>query len=234
MKTVTEAPRLRQIDAELWVAETKLRFVVEMGRRMTVVRLRDDELLVHSPAELSDELRRDLDNLGEVRFVVPASKVHGHLSMEAYAAQYPSAEIFAAPGLAERRRDVSFDAELGERPDPRWAEVLDQTILRGHRFVDEVIFLHRPSRSLLVGDAVFNIEPSAPLSTRVWAWGPRLRAGAVPPPLFRAGIRDRQAARASIDRILTWDFDRIVVGHGRILESGGREAFKSAWDWLGD
>lgn len=98
--------------------------------------------------------------------------------------------------------------------------------------VDEVVFLHKPSRSLIVGDAMFNIEADAPLSTRIWAWGPRLRQRVVPPPLYRAGVRDKAAARESIERILSWDFDRIVIGHGAIIESGGHEAFRSAWAWV--
>lgn len=226
-------PALREVDTDVWVAEAPLRFVVEMGRRMTVIRVCEDELLIHSPADLTAVLRRELDVLGEVRFVLPASSVHGHLSMGDYAAAYPRAELFAAPRLSERRKDLDFAAELGEKPDQRWADVLDQTVLRGHRVVDEVVFLHKPSRSLLVGDALFNVEADAALTTRLWAWGARLRAGAKPPPLFRAGIRDKVAARESVDRILSWNFDRVIVGHGAIIESGGREAFSAAWSWLG-
>lgn len=226
-------PELRGIDEDIWVSESPLRFVVEMGRRMTVIRIREGELLIHSPAELTDGLREELDALGEVRFVVPASKVHGHLGMEQYAEAYPAAEIFAAPGLAERRKDVDFAAEVGDQPDPRWADVLDQATLRGHRMLEEIVFLHKPSRSLIVGDIVFNIEADAPLSTRLWAWGPRLRRRTGPPPPFRIGIGDKSAARESIDDILRWDFDRIIVGHGAIIDTNGREVLRSAWSWLG-
>lgn len=122
-------PELREIDDGIWVAEERLRFVVEMGRRMTVVRVAEGDLLVHSPASLTSGLRRELDGLGAVRFVVPASNVHGHLGMEDYAVAYPDVELFAAPGLAKRRKDLHFAAELTEEPDPRWAGVLDQTIM---------------------------------------------------------------------------------------------------------
>jgi len=225
---------LRQIDDGIWVAETRLRYFVEMGSRMTVIRVGNDDLLVHSPAMLGEDLRRELGELGAVRFVVPASSLHGHLFMAEYRTAFPNGELFAAPGLAEKRPEISFDAELGERPDPRWADVLDQTVFRGHRLLDEIVFLHRPSRSLIVGDLCFNIEPGAPLATRLWAWGPRLKQGAGPTPLFRRGVQDKAAARESVDRILDWQFDRIVVGHGAILESGAHEVFRSAWSWLED
>jgi hypothetical protein len=46
-------------------------------------------------------------------------------------------------------------------------------------------------------------------------------------------VRDRQAARESLEHILTWDFDRIVVAHGDdILETGGQEALRSGYAWL--
>lgn len=224
---------LEQIGADLWVAEGPLRYVVEMGRRMTVVALTGGDLLVHSPAPLQPALTADLAELGRVRFVVPASNLHGHGSMADYQAAYPDAELFSAPGLAAKRPDLRFAAELGEQPDPRWADVLDQSVFRGHRLLDEIVFLHRPSRSLIVGDICFNIGPDAPLATRLWAWGPRLRRRLGPALPFRAGVRDKQAARESVQRILGWDFDRIVVGHGEIVESGGREAFREAWRWLG-
>ena len=216
---------LRQIAPEVWVAEAPLRYFVELGRRMTVVRLPDGRLWLHSPLPLTAELRTALDVLGEVRFVVPASNLHGHLSMGDYA----GAELFAAPGLPAKRPDLDFADELGDEPDPRWATELDQAIFRGHRLLDEVVFLHRASGSLIVGDTCFNIEPGAPLLTRLWAWGPRLRPRAGPTPLFRLAVRDRAAARASLERILEWDFDRVVVGHGAIIETCGREAFRKAW-----
>jgi hypothetical protein len=107
---------LRPLAPELWVAETPLRWLgVELGRRMTVVRLPGGDLMVHSPAELTSDLREELDGLGEVRFVVPASRFHGHLYMEQYRDAFPQAELFAAPGLARRRKDLSFDGAPGGR-----------------------------------------------------------------------------------------------------------------------
>jgi hypothetical protein len=45
-------------------------------------------------------------------------------------------------------------------------------------------------------------------------------------------VRDRAAARRSLETILAWDFDRVVVTHGRALETGGREALRRAFAWL--
>lgn len=224
---------LRELADGLWVAEGPLRYLgVQMGRRMTVVRLADGGLWVHSPAPLEDALRGALADRGRVRFVVPASDLHGHLSMEHYRAAYPTARLFAAPGLADKRRDLTFDAELGPAPDPGWADDLDQVALEGHR-LSEFEFFHRASRTLIAGDLIFNIDSDRPLLTRLFCNGPRLRRRVGPTPLFRSSLRDKQAARRSIDRILAWDFARVIPGHGDIIDSGGHHAVEMGLDgWI--
>jgi hypothetical protein len=224
---------MKPIARDLWVVETELRFRgIEVGRRMTVVRLASGGLFIHSPAPLSAELREALGQLGTVRFVVPASSMHGHLFMEQYRAAYPNAEFFSAPGLERKRKDLEFDGTLGDAPDSRWSEDLDQASVLGHRFVTEIVFLHRASRTLIVGDLCFTIGESAPAVMRVLARVARRYRRLSPTPMFRFGLRDKVAARRSIDRILDWDFERIVVGHGELLETGGGDALRSAYAWL--
>lgn len=214
----------------LHVWEAPLRMLgIEVGRRMTVVTLADGSLAIHSPAELTPAARAWLETLGQPRYVVPASLLHGHLFMEQYAGAYPALELFAAPGLPGRRTDLRFAGVLGASPEAGWAAALDQTLFEGNRALTEVVFLHRSSATLIVGDLVWNNAPPLPLPARVWG-GVRRRVA--PTPAFRLAIRDRAAARRSLDRILSWDFDRIVVGHGPIVERGGREALARAYDWL--
>ena len=45
-------------------------------------------------------------------------------------------------------------------------------------------------------------------------------------------MRDRAAARQSLEQILAWDFDRVVVAHGDILDSGGHQALSAGYIWL--
>ena len=109
-----EAQAVREIAAGLWTVEVPLRFLgIEVGRRMSVVRLEGDGLWLHSPAPLTGELRASLEALGEPRYVVAASAVHGHRFMEQYRNRYPDLELFAAPGLDRRRKDLAFDGLLG-------------------------------------------------------------------------------------------------------------------------
>jgi hypothetical protein len=224
---------MREIASELWVAETPLRFLgIEVGRRMTAVRLRSGGLWLHSPAPLTAELRASFDSLAKPRFVVAASAVHGHRFMEQYRDAYPDVELFAPPGLDRRRKDLAFDGVLGSIPDPRWSDDLDQAVFLGN-LVSEVVFLHRDSRTLIVGDLVtFEARPTMPLATRL-AWRLEGVYGLLGTPrTLRWATRNRRAARHSLERILAWDFDRIIVGHGEVMETGGRAAFERAMSWL--
>jgi hypothetical protein len=221
---------LREVDSGLWVHEVPLRFVgFPAGRTMNVVQLAGGGLFVHSPAPLTEPLRAALDALGPVRFVIAPSRLHGHLFMEQYAAAYPEVELHGGPGLAKRRKDLDLAAELGERPDERWAEVLDQAPFRGNPLLPEVQFLHRPSRTLIAGDIAMNFGSEAVRSVRAFARAGRMYGRLRPTPLFRLTTVKRATAREDMRRILSWDFDRVIPGHGPIWETGGHAALSREW-----
>ncbi len=216
----------------LWVKESPLRFLgFEVGSRMTVVRLSDGSLFIHSPVKLDDGTRAELDALGAVRFVVSPNKLH-HLFMGDYAVAYPEARLFASPGLARRRRDLEFHGELTDVPDDAWAADLDQTIFRGHPWLQEVVFFHRRSGTLLVADILQNFHAESPFLTRLYARVDGLYERPGFPRDFRFTLTDRSAARRSVERILGWQFQRIVLAHGRVVHAEGKGALEQAFGWL--
>ncbi len=222
---------MRECDADLFVTEQPLRFAgLEIGARMSVVRLRDGGLLLHSPVRLDRALRAELDELGPVRFVVAPNRFHHLFAGEAVAA-YPGAELYGAPGLERKRRDLHFHGVLGDGAPPGWAGQLEQCLVRGFPLINEVVFYHPRSRTLLACDLAFHPSPEQPWSTRLLLRLAGVR-GFGPTYLERLLARDRVAARRSLERILAWDFGRVVVAHGGVLESGGREALRAAYAWL--
>jgi hypothetical protein len=94
--------------------------------------------------------------------------------------------------------------------------------------LEEVAFLHRASRTLLLTDLAFHPTPASRPGARLWC---RLtRTGDFGPnAVARLTVRDRAAVRASLEHILGWDFDRVTVTHGDVLETGGQEAFRRGW-----
>lgn len=217
----------------LWTYEEPLRYLgFEIGRTMSVIRLSSGGLFIQSPSELTNELATALDRIGEVRFVAPTSKLHGHLYMEQYKARYPDAELLAAPGLELRRRDLPLGQLLGDVPDPRWATDIDQAAILGNWWLTEIAFFHRPSRTVILGDFGYHIGKRSPLKTRLMA---RLMGvyGQVGCTLdYRLAIRNEEAFRQSIRKILSWDFDRVIPGHGEIIETGGKKAVMDGFSWV--
>jgi len=224
---------LRQLDDALWIAEQPLRFYgVELGTRMSVVRLRDGGLFLHSPIRLEPGLRDALARLGTPRAAVAPNRLH-HLFIGAYRDAFPQIQLFAAPGLSGKRPDLRFDGVLdGDAAPAVWATEIDQALVRGYPILNEVVFCHRASRTLLTCDIVFNFQADAPFLTRlaVRLLGGYGRFG--PTWIERVLIRDRVAARSSFERILSWDFDRIVLAHGHIREHGGHAALREGYGWL--
>jgi hypothetical protein len=99
-------------------------------------------------------------------------------------------------------------------------------------YENEVVFFHRASRTLILCDLAFNFGPRAAAPTRLLMRLLRSYGRFGPSKVDPLLIRDRRAARESLEHILRWDFDRVVVAHGEVLESGGREALREGYAWL--
>jgi len=220
-----------QLASDLWVETRRLRFLgVETGTRMTVVRLRDGGLFVHSPVSFDESTRETIDALGPVQSVVAPSLFH-HLSVGVWMEAYPQAVFCACPGLERKRRDLKFTRVLGDEPEAEWRGEIDQVFFGANSLENEVVFFHRSSRTLLCADALINLSEHPSLLTR----GVALALGNRGPGttfLERLLIRDRTAAREQVDRMLAWRPERIVLAHGDIVESDGHEVLRRAYAWL--
>jgi len=223
---------LRQLATDLWVATRPLPIAVgDVGARMTVIRTRGD-LLLHSPIALDDATKRAVDALGAVRWIVAPNKAH-HLFVAPWATAYPNAATCAPQGLGEKRRDLRFVHTLDAGPKPEsWPDDVDYLLVEGAPLLNELAMLHPPSRTLVLTDLVFNVHAGASNRARFFHWvvGATDRFG--PHRLIRGSFRNRSAVRQSIERVLAWDFDRIVMSHGDVLETGGRAAMERAFAFL--
>jgi len=222
---------MEKLANDLWAeAAPQSFFGLHLGTRMTVVRLRDGSLLVHSPIALTPSLKAEVDAIGPVRHIVAPSCYH-HLYAGEWQDAYPGALLHGAVGLGKRRKDLAIDLVLRGETHSDWEGDLDTTFLDG-TMLNETVFFHKPSRSLIAADVVENFETSAHWPTRAY-----LKLGGIhgQPGLslpLRLVFRDKKRARRSIDEVLSWDFDRIVLAHGDVIEGGGRDVLRDAYTWL--
>ena len=218
--------RLTNIAENIWEAVAPLKLPgLRMDHRMTVVRLANGELLVHSPIEYSAELKSSLLELGEPRWFVAPSRFHDMFWPQWFGA-FPKARFVAAPGVKQDHRELPFSDVLEENTN-LWDGEISVLEIRGAPKLNEVALLHAPSRSLIVADLVFNIDATAQNALgRLF-----LRAnGIYRKPgisrIYRSCIKERSAFIQSLQQIQSHPFDRLIIGHGPNL--GGNDVLHRA------
>jgi hypothetical protein len=222
---------LVQLSDAIWVAAASQSFLgLRLGTRMTLVRRADGGVIVHSPIRLDEALRGEIEAIGPVRCVI-APNLYPHLYAGDWAAAFPGARLVGVRGLDRKRKDLRFDAMVGERPDPGFAGTLQHILVRGS-LLRETVFFHAPTRTLVCSDLVENFATSDHWPTRWYLEVSGLHGQPGVGVTIRPMYCDRARARAAIERVLTWDIDRIVLAHGDVIETDGREVLRASYSWL--
>ncbi len=226
---------LTPIAPDIWIADGPpvSFFGFDYPTRMSVVRLADGSLWACSPIALTPALASEVEALGPVRHLVSPNKIH-HLFLGDWSRRWPEAALYASPGLARRRRDLHFDADLRDAPDPAWAGQIDQVIFHGSFVMEEVVFFHRASRTAIVTDLVQRFDPDAIHGWRGWLM--RLDGLVGPdgstPREWRLSFLGRRAARHAKSTLLSWNAERVVIAHGECVHERGRDVLERALSWI--
>jgi hypothetical protein len=221
----------------IWLADGPVTHVAgfRYPTRMAVIRLADGELFIWSPVALSAPLRAAVDALGEVRHLIAPNALH-HLFLGEWQRVYPAARLYAPPGLRQRRKDLRFDADLGDAPDTAWAADLDQVQVGGNLIATEIVFFHHASRTVLFTDLIQHFRPGWFTGWRALVARLDLMAASEPevPRKFRLAFVDRRAARGSLRRILAWPADKVVMAHADPVHQTGHAFIARTFRWLLD
>ena len=216
----------------VWLSTAPVQFLgLRLTATMTVLRLGDGSLLLHSPVAMTPERRAAVEALGPVAHLYSPNTFH-HLRLGDWAAAFPSAKLHAPPGLAKKRPDLRIDRVHHSVPEPAFAGVAEEHRIDGFRLEETAIF-YRPAATLLVADLVHNIgRPThgwTKIYTRAMGFYDKV---ALSRAIRWTAFPDEAAARRSVDRLLALPFERLVVGHGAPLATGGKEVLARAFDWL--
>jgi hypothetical protein len=230
-----EIGRLIEVERDIWIAEgPAVPFLtIPYPTRMTIVRLSNRRLWVCSPIRLDPELEKAVEALGTVECLVSPNKLH-HLFLGEWAKTWPSARLYASPGLARRRQDLRFDRELGDTAPAEWAGEIDQVVVRGSFAMEEVLFFHRGSRTLIVTDLVQKFEPERLSGAQrfVMRLDGMLGPNGSTPREWRLSFWNRKAARRAVQTAVAWNPERVILAHGAWIERGGRAGFERSLRWL--
>ncbi len=219
---------LTQLNENIWYAEQRLKFLkLEFGARMTVIRLSNGTLFLHSPIEIDDAVASDIEALGCVKYIVSPNKLH-HLYLAAAKIRWPEAILYASPGLEEKRKDIQFDEVLAKEANYPWSDEIHHTIFRGSRFLEEVVFCHQASGTLLLADLLMNFTQEASPGIRLLTRVVGMFGKPSMPPDWKFSVLKKAVARDCCQLILSWNWDTMVVSHGKIITCDARAKFESA------
>lgn len=220
------AGQWRQLTDEVALLQYPLHaFGIDFRRNVTLLRLRDGRLVVHSTAPFTAADVQSIQRFGRPAWLVDATLMHDTFAQEARAA-FLEIPYLAPDGFAR----ASGVATSSLQPPPSdWNGEIDVLEIEGLREIKEHAFFHRASGTLVLADLLFHFPADARGWSRFFAQRimrlPRLLGISA---FFRLMIRDREVFARSMKKLLAWEFAHIVVAHGEPIDREARSVFVRA------
>jgi Domain of unknown function (DUF4336) len=206
---------------------------VSLPTRMIIVKLSDGSLWVNSPVSVPIQVLDRIKASGPVRYLVAPTKMH-IWRLEEWHVLFPEAELWIPQDGQNESKRLPFACILSGLLSPAWAEDLDQLVFKGNLFIQEVFFLHKQSSTLIVADFIQNhaIEKGRPLLNALWKIGGVAYPHGGVPLDIRLSFTRRTVARRSLKKLLSWEFDKLVIAHGVCIQKDARSFVEQAFRWL--
>lgn len=198
---------------------------LDLPVRSTLVRDQNRSVLI-SPIRFSDQQVAEIKNLGPVTDIVAPCLYH-HLFVKKALKLFPTARVWGAPGFDKKRPDIPW---TGFIKSSNWAhqDVLEALPIEGVPALNEVVFFHPSTRTLITSDLCFNMhKPTG------WAAGVILRLigtynGFAISRLLKLILKNKPAFEASLQKLFLWNFDKVIMSHGAIVENNGKAYLREA------
>ncbi|MEC4728298.1 DUF4336 domain-containing protein [Shewanella sp. D64] len=232
----TDLDLLHLVESDIWYYDGPAVSFYGMPytTRMTVIRLKDNKLWIHSPCQLSDELQKEVDSLGEVAFLIAPNKIH-YLFIQQWISQYGNARHFTAPGLIDKCPDIAFDEELTDKPVDAWSDQIKQLIFTGSPLMEEAVFFHQTNSTLILTDLIENFPDThfKPWQNHIAKLVGILAPNGQTPADWRISfIFGKDKARGCFKKILSWQPSRIIITHGECIWHDASAFLTRSFRWL--
>ena len=230
-------PKLQEFAKNLWIMDGP--DVRDMGilftTRMTIVKLSDGSLWIDSPVPVPPEALAGITALGPVKYLVAATPRHVW-RLESYHTLFPDAQLWVPKPspFTLKKENLTFTGILGDVPHNGWVEDFDQLAFKGNPLIEEVFFFHKSSRTVILDDLiqVHPIVKGKPVRNLFFKlFGAASPYGGVGLDL-RLSFVKRKLARQSLDKLLSWDFDKLIIAHGDCIEKDAKPFVVRAFRWL--
>ncbi|KAI8939843.1 hypothetical protein NX059_003580 [Plenodomus lindquistii] len=218
---------------------------VAVGNRATAVRLGDGRILLLNPIQIEPLIKNKLVALGGVDLI--AADLGHHMYVHDYIKIWPSAKTIGVPGLAKKRKDVSWDyiySDWKTSPEDEFDFAHDfETVLFEGFITYCVAWYHKPTKTLIQSDLLMNLpctEQYRPSSAAMGPFSREFAKRAHPQSVFAKSLNyyiatvDYTLMRRDAKKVAEWDFDRIIVCHGDVIEHNGKSAWLNLYAWYLD
>jgi hypothetical protein len=228
---------IKNVDEGVWIVDDVITASgLPLPIRMTVVRLSNGALLLHSPTPFTPALGASLGALGAIRHFVAPTFAHW-TNLAGWQEAYPDATTWAVPGLRDRgqvrRSGTRIDVDLADNAPPQWGDDIQQGIVAGGNGFREAYLFHKPTRTLIVSDLIENLEPEKlPPVTRIAARafaGTRGTTALHVRGVLRLGGDE---AKDAIREIVATKPGRVILAHGLCFENNAAQRLCEAFAWL--
>ncbi len=214
----------------LWHAQHPLKFgPISLTSRMTVLRLRDGSLWVHSPIPPTNEIVEQLKRIGEVRYIVAPNRSH-HLFFLEFIDAFPGAEGFIAEGLELKRPDLARFARVPEVTP--WNSDVQGYFIHGLPILNETAWFHGDTGTLILTDLLFCFSSSTMGFTGLISKLLGVHGKLAMSRTMKLAIKDKQSLAKAIEPMLSLPIERVVVAHDQVIETEAAAKFAQAFSWL--
>lgn len=222
---------LQQLEPNLWLLEQPFRFFgTQIGTRTTIVRLADGRLWIHSPGPDLPAVYKQVRQLGTVAFLIAPNPFH-HLFLPHAMRMFPDALAYGPRAVQKKHPGLDL-SPFNQQAAADWGNQIQFLKLAGLK-LGEYVFFDRASRTLLLTDLLFNLQ-GEDFATRLMLQveGVKGKLGCTHL-VSKLLLSDRKLLRAVCEQILSWDFERIIMCHGEVVEKEARSGFAKAMAWTG-
>ena len=203
--------------------------------RMTVVRLPDGKLWLHSPVEYSTALADILSGLGEISAIIAPNSFHyAHVSK--WKSVCRNATVYSGLELAGELEKFGDWSIIDTIKPPSWGGMFDYVICDLGQF-KEIVFFHHPTGTLIVTDLMQNFETDRihnPLTRLLlWAGGATGPNGRASIEIRLSGFGRRKKLREALKQIASWQPSSIILSHGLCFKTDAMTELRRAFAWVG-
>ncbi|HTK13203.1 MAG TPA: DUF4336 domain-containing protein [Xanthobacteraceae bacterium] len=234
---------LKRVAENVWIVDGPLiRFgppglKMPFPTRMTVVRLDDGSLFLHSPTALTPALKADIEKAGTPRWIVGPNRLH-YWWIPDWKSAFPHADVYLAPRIREQAgaRIAFATCDLDVQTGYPWDRAIATLPIAGS-YMTEVEFFHHASRTLILTDFIENFEPRKLGFLMRWLTrfgGVQAPDGQMPRDMRFSFRNQKRELKAAVETMIAWNPERIIIAHGLWYDKGAAAELRRAFRWILD